>query len=134
MHENPTSTPIFRTVDVAKDVPITLGEPLSKEARALMKPIGPLRYQLRPGTYADAEQIDVQLTSDELVEQMDFKYDNDPTYPERVKQFEAELGPPTSPHGGDEEVTVWRDDITEFRLMGNASGSRSMLINRAPTS
>jgi hypothetical protein len=134
MHAN-TSTPIFRTVEVAKDVPITLGEPLSAQAMALVKPVGPQRYRLKHGTFGDAKQIDIQLTVGAAVQQMDFTYAADANYLEMQIQFEAELGPPTSHHGGgDDVVTVWQDDVTEFRLVRSAAGIRSMLRDRALTS
>jgi hypothetical protein len=132
---NTSSTPVFRTVEVATDVSITLGEPLSAEAMALMQQVGPQRFKLKPGTYANAEEIDVQLGVGAAVQQMDFTYAAGTDYPEMVARYTAELGPPTSHHGaGDDVVTVWQDDATVFRLVRSASGIRSVLRDRAPTS
>ncbi|HEV7591316.1 MAG TPA: hypothetical protein VGO40_24600 [Longimicrobium sp.] len=135
MHANTSSTPVFRTIDVATDVPITLGEPLSGQAMALMQQVGPQRFKLKPGTFANAKEIDIQLTVGAAVQQMDFRYTDGSNYQEMVADFEAEIGPPTRHHGsGDDMVTVWQDDDTEFRLVGGASGIRSKLRDRAPTS
>jgi|GEM_PF-2355103 len=131
---NTASTPIFRTVDVAEGVAITLGEPLSPEAMALMTQVGPQRFQLKPGTYAGAEEIDVQLGVGAAVQQMDFIYGPDASYEEMVANYVAELGPPTSRDGsGGKQVTQWQDPSTEFKLVRGASGIRSMLLDRAPT-
>ena len=127
---NPTSTPIFRTVEVAKDVAITLGQPLSAEAMALMKQVGPQRYQLNPGTYAGAKEIDVQLGVGAAVYQMDFTYGADTHCNEMIANFENQLGPPTSQHG---EITQWRDSATLFQLVCLPAGVRSFLRDLAPT-
>jgi hypothetical protein len=127
---NTSSTPIFRTIDVAKDVTITLGQPLSAEAMALMKQIGPQRYQLNPGTYAGAKEIDVQLGVGAAVHQMDFTYDNSTGCEEMVANFAHQLGPPTSQQG---EVTVWRDSSTMLELVCLPQGMRSFLRDLAPT-
>ena len=132
---NPSSTPIFRTVEIGQDVPVTLGEPLSAEAMGLMKQIGPQRFQLKPGTYAGAEEIDVQLAVGAAVQEMDFTYGAGANYQEMLANFQRELGPPTSQQGaGDNQVTVWQDPSTRFQLVNGASGIRSMLRNLAPTS
>jgi hypothetical protein len=130
---NPSSTPIFRTVEIGQDVPVTLGEPLSAEAMALMTQVGPQRFLLKPGTYAGAEEIDVQLGVGAAVQQMDFTYGPGANYQEMVADYEAELGPPTSQQGGGDQVTVWQDANTRFQLVNGASGIRSMLRNLAPT-
>lgn len=131
---NSSSTPVFRTIEVAQDVTITLGEPLSAEAMAIMQPVGPQRYQLKPGTFANAEEIDIQLTVGAAVQQMDFKYAAGTNYQEMLENFEAELGPPTSHQGGGHDVVnVWQDPNTRFQFVGNPSGVRSMLRDLAPT-
>ena len=129
---NTTSKPVFRTIEVAKGVPITLGQPLSPEAMALMDQLGPQRFRLKPGTFGDAEEIDVQLGVGGAVQQMDFTYAAGTDYKEMVANFEWQIGPPTSQSG--DHVTVWNDGSTELRLVGSASGVRSMLRNLAPTS
>ncbi|MFL5387029.1 MAG: hypothetical protein ACJ8GN_31425 [Longimicrobiaceae bacterium] len=126
---NTSSTPIFRTIEVAKDVPITLGQPLSAEAMALMKQVGPQRFQLNPGTYARAKEIDVQLGVGAAVYQMDFTYDGSTGCEEMVANFEFQLGPPTSQQG---EVTMWRDSSTLFELICLPQGLRSFLRDLAP--
>ena len=126
---NPTSTPIFRTVEVAKDVAITLGQPLSAEAMALMKQVGPQRYQLNPGTYAGAKEIDVQLGVGAAVYQMDFTYDADANCKDMIANYTNELGPPTSQH---DEITLWRDSATMFELLCLPAGIRSFLRDLAP--
>ena len=127
---NTSSTPIFRTVEIGQDVPVTLGEPLSPEAMALMKQVGPQRFQLKPGTYAGAEEIDVQLGVGAAVQQMDFTYGAGADYQEMLANFEGELGPPASQQGG---VAVWQDPNTRFQLVDSASGISSMLRDLAPT-
>ena len=126
---NTSSTPIFRTVEVAEGVAITLGQPLSAEAMALMKQIGPQRFQLNPGTYGGAKEIDVQLGVGAAVFQMDFTYDSDATCQGKVAQYQEELGPPTSQHG---EITMWRDSSTMFELLCLPQGIRSLLRDLAP--
>jgi hypothetical protein len=126
-----TSTPIFRTVEVATGVPITLGEPLSAQAMALMKQVGPQRFQLAPGTYAGAKEIDVQLGVGATVHQMDFTYGADAHCHEMVARYTEEIGPPTSQHG---EITLWRDPATMFELLCLPQGIRSFLRDLAPTS
>ena len=128
---NSSSTPIFRTVEVAQDVPITLGQPLSAEAMALMTQVGPQRFQLKSGTYAGAKEIFVQLGVGAAVYQMDFTYGADQSCSEMRARYEEEIGPPSSQH---DEVTVWRDPSTQFQLVRNGSGIRSMLRDLAPTS
>jgi hypothetical protein len=127
---NSTSTPVFRTVEIGQDVPVTLGQPLSPEAMALMKQIGPQRFQLAPGTYAGAKEIDVQLGVGGAVHQMDFTYGADAHCHEKVARYTEELGPPTSQHG---EVTLWRDPATMFEILCLPQGIRSMLRDLAPT-
>jgi hypothetical protein len=132
--QNPSYTPIFRTVEIGRDVLVTLGEPLSPEAMALMTQVGPQRFQLKPGTYAGAEEIDVQLGVGAAVQEMDFTYGAGANYQEMLANFEGELGPPTSQQGdGDNQVTVWQDPDTRFQLVNSASGIRSMLRDLAPT-
>jgi formylmethanofuran dehydrogenase subunit A len=127
---NTSSTPVFRTVEVAQNVTITLGQPLSPEAMALMKQVGPQRFQLNPGTYAGAKEIDVQLGVGAAVHQMDFTYGADAHCNEMVANYVAELGPPTSQHG---EITMWRDSATLFELLCLPAGIRSFLRDLAPT-
>ena len=136
---NTSSTPVFRTVEVATGVPITLGETLSPEAMKLMEPMEPIigpqqRYQLKPGTFGDAEEIDVQLGVGGVVEKMDFRYAAGSNYEEMVANFEGQMGPPTTEHGGDEQVTVWKDDSTKFRLVGSTAGIHSTLRDLTSTS
>jgi hypothetical protein len=132
-HAASSTITVFRTVEVAQDVPITLGEPLSPQAMALMKQVGPQRFQLNPGTYANAEEIDVQLGVGAAVQHMDFRYAAGTDYAAMVTQYEVEIGPPTSQHGGGEQVTVWKDDFTEFRLVSGSTGVHSRLSDLAPT-
>ena len=127
---NSSSTPIFRTVEVAKDVPITLGQPLSAEAMALMTQVGPQTFKLNSGTYAGAKEIDVQLGVGAAVHQMDFTYAAGTSCQEMVANFENQLGPPTSQQG---EITMWRDPSTMFELLCLPQGIRSFLRNLAPT-
>lgn len=131
---NSSSTPVFRTIEVGKGVPITLGEPLSAEAKALAKEVKPQVYRLDPGTFGDAEEIDIHVTVDGVVRLMDFKYAAGTSYQDMVANFVAQMGPPTSHHGGGDEVTVWEDAETVFRLVGSASGIRSKLRDVVATS
>jgi hypothetical protein len=127
---NPSSTPIFRTVEVAEGVAITLGQPLSPEAMALMVQTGPQTFTLKSGTYAGAKEIDVQLGLGAAVHQMNFTYAIDVKCGEMVARYTEELGPPTSQHG---EVTVWRDPATLFEILCLPQGVRSLLRDLAPT-
>jgi hypothetical protein len=130
---NTTITPVFRTIEVGTGVPITLGEPLSAQAMELVDKVGERRYRLKPDTFGDAEEIDIQLAVGAAVQQMDFRYAAGSSYEEMVANFEGRMGPPTSHHGsGDDVVTVWQDDATVFRLVGSASGIRSLLRDRTP--
>lgn len=126
----PTSTPIFRSIEVDKGVSITLGEPLSAEAMALCEQVGPERFQLKPGTYEGAEKIQIQLGVGAAVQEMDFWYVAGTDYKEMVENFENEIGPPTSVH---DQSTVWRDPSTEFELVNGPKGLTSTLRNLAPT-
>jgi hypothetical protein len=131
---NTSSTPVFRTIEVGTGVPITLGEPLSAQAMELVDKVGERHYRLKPDTFGDAEEIDIRLTAGAAVQQMDFRYAAGSNYKEMVANFEGRMGPPTSHHGsGDDVVTVWQDDATVFRLVGSASGIRSILRDRAVT-
>jgi hypothetical protein len=127
---NTSSTPVFRTVEVAEGVAITLGEPLSPEAMALMVPIGPAHFRLKSGTYAGAKEIDVQLGVGAAVHQMNFTYGSDVKCGEMEARYREELGPPTSQHG---EVTLWRDSATMFEILCLPAGVRSLLRDLAPT-
>lgn len=131
-HAGDASITVFRTVEVSTDIPITLGEPLSPQAKALVTEIGPQRYQMKPGTFGHAQEIDIQTTVGSAVQQMDFRYAAGTDYAAMVAQYEVEIGPPTSRHGGAEQVTVWEDSSTEFQLVSGAMGVRSMLRDRAP--
>lgn len=126
--DNGVPLSVFRTVEVAEGVTLTLGEPPSAQAMAMMKQIGPNRYQLKPA--AGAEEIDVQLGVGDAVLMMEFIYAPSPDYAQLLIQFEAELGPPTSQHG---QTATWEDAATRFHLVGSAGGSRSTLKNLAPT-
>ena len=128
---NTSSTPIFRSIEIDKGVTITLGQPLSADAMALMTQVGPQRFELKPGTYERAEKIQVQLGVGAAVQQMDFWYAAGTDYQEMVENFENEIGPPTSQQG---QVTIWQDPATRFELVGSAASVRSMLRNLAPTS
>jgi hypothetical protein len=132
-HAASDSITVFRTVEVAQDVPITLGQPLSAQAMALMNPAGPQRYTLKPGTFDRAEEIDVQLGVGAAVQLMDFRYAAGTDYAQMVAEYEIEIGPPTSQHGGGELVTVWKDAATEFRLVSGSTGVHSTLRDLAPT-
>jgi hypothetical protein len=127
---NTSSTPIFRTVEVGPDVPVTLGEPLSDQAKGLMHKVGPQHFKLDPGTYANAETIDVRLTAHSLVHRMDFTYAAGSSYEEMVAQYEADLGPPTSKS---DQVTMWKDATTEFQLERGTTGISSALRDLAHT-
>jgi len=129
-HANTSSTPIFRTVEVAEGVAITLGQPLSPEAMALMTQIGPQTFKLKSGTYAGAKEIDVQLGVGAAVHQMNFTYGSDVKCGEMVARYTEELGPPTSQHG---EITLWRDPSTMFEILCLPAGVRSLLRDLAPT-
>ena len=128
---NASSTPIFRTVEVAHEVPITLGEPLSAEAMALMDQTGPQTFRLKSHTYAGAKEIDVELGVGAAVQQMNFTYSDDQKCSDMVARYEQELGPPTSQEG---EITIWRDPATMFEVVCLPQGVRSLLRNLAPTS
>jgi hypothetical protein len=127
---NPSSTPIFRTVEVAEGVAITLGQPLSPQAMALMVQTGPERFRLKSGTYAGAKEIDVLLGVGAAVHQMNFSYGIDVKCSEMEARYRKELGPPTSQQS---EVTVWRDSATLFELLCLPAGVRSLLRDLAPT-
>lgn len=135
---NESSTPIFRSITVqttgGKPVEITLGQPLSAEAMALCVPAGPNKFQLKPGTYAGAEKIVIQVGLGAAVQEMYFAYLKGTDYKELYENFVGELGPPDS-QSGDEarQESVWKDDSTEFELKNSPSGITSTLTNLAPT-
>ena len=124
------TTPIFRTVSVADDVAITLGQPLSPQAMALLQPAGPQRYQLKNGTFKRAAQIDVQLGVGAAVFRMDFVYDSGTDYHDLLSDFEAEIGQPTRQQG---HVATWVDPNTEFQLVNGGANITSQLRDLAPT-
>jgi len=126
--DNSVPLSVFRTVEVAEGVTLTLGEPPSAQAMAMMKQIGPNRYQLKPA--AGAVEIDVQLGVGDAVLKMEFTYGPSPDYAQRLIQFEAELGPPTSQQG---QTATWQDAATRFHLVGAANACHSTLTNLAPT-
>jgi hypothetical protein len=132
-HATDSTITVFRTVEVSQDVPITLGQPLSPQAMALMESPTP-PFILRPGTYANAEEIKVLLGVGAAVQQMDFVYAAGTDYQQMVAEYEVEIGPPTSQQGGPgNHVTVWQDANTVFRLVESNAGVRSMLRDLAPT-
>lgn len=127
-----SSTPVFRSIVLDNGVTITLGQQPSPEAWALMKhkPNAPPNvYELKPGTYKRAREIDVLLGAGDVVQQMDFIYAADAHCREMVADFESELGPPTSQH---DEITQWRDPATLFQLVCLPAGVRSFLRDLAP--
>ena len=99
-----------------------------------MSQVGPQRYQLKEGTFNRAAEIDVLLGVGGVVRQMDFTYAPGTDYQELLSDFQAEIGPPTSHSGsGADQVNVWQDPNTEFRLVGASSGIHSKLCDRALT-
>jgi len=130
-NSNPTSKPVvFRSIEIGTGVSVTLGEPLSAEAMGLMIQIGPQHFRVKPGAFGDAKQIDIFLGVGGAVQKMDFLYAAGTNYEEMVANFEGQMGPPTSQHGG---VTEWKDDSTDFTLVNSASGIHSTLRDLAPT-
>jgi len=128
---NASTTPVFRSIVLDNGVTITLGQPLSAEAMALMTQIGPQTFRLKAGTYKRAKEIDVKLGVGAAVHQMDFTYPAEARCQEMVAEFEGELGPPTSQH---DENTQWRDPSTLFQLLCLPVNIRSFLRDLAPTS
>jgi hypothetical protein len=120
------TTPVFRTITVAVDVTITLGEPLSAQAMALMNQVGPQRYQMKNGTFKRAAEIDVQLGVGAIVHQMDFTYDPGTDYADLLADFEAEIGQPTRQQGN---VATWEDPNTQFQLVNGGPNIRSRLLD-----
>ena len=124
------TTPIFRTIMVADEVPITLGQPLSPEAMSHMDKVGPQKYRLQNGTFKRAAQIDVQLGVGAVVHRMDFVYASGTDYQDLLSDFEAEIGQPTRQQG---TVATWVDPNTEFQLVNGGPNITSMLMDLAPT-
>jgi hypothetical protein len=120
------TTPVFRSITVAVDVTITLGQPLSAQAMALMDQLGPQRYQMKNGTFKRAAQIDVQLGVGAIVHQMDFTYDPGTDYADLLTDFVAEIGQPTRQQGN---VVTWQDPNTQFQLVNGGPNIRSTLLD-----
>lgn len=131
--------PIFRTIDVGHDQPITLGEPLSADVRALMDPQDPAATELemQPGHFGQAASITVDLSAaDMTVQEIEFTYDSaEPNYDTLLQDYTEMLGPPheTGTVNDAQRSATWSDSFTTFilweREMGGTVNSGSTLLN-----
>jgi hypothetical protein len=123
--------PIFRTIEVAQDQHITLGEPLSDGVRQLMKDLGNNQWQMRTGTFGHAASIIVQVSDAELVQTMNFAYDPGTDYTVLVGRYEEELGPPTDRLPDATQSAVWQDRQTRFEVFERGASVGSFMQDLA---
>jgi hypothetical protein len=131
--------PIFRSIDVGENLQLTLDAPIAPEVMQLMQPVGPNRYQMRPGTFHRAESITVEVAEDQNVQQMDFTYDPGTSYQVLFEDYRKDLGDPVQDNpeaAAAERRSVWEDTVTRFELFAQGHGDKSRvgstLQNRAP--
>lgn len=135
--------PIFRTIDVGHDQPLSLGAPLSPDVRELMDPPPPSRatqLMMKPGTFGKAASIQVDLVEatsggDLLVQQVEFSYStSDPSYDTLLQDYTEMLGPPhdTGTLSDAQRSAVWSDASTRFTLWERGGKSGSILTDLVP--
>jgi len=123
--------PIFRTVQVGEGQHLTLGEPIPPDVEPLMRPAGPDRKKMKPGTYHGADTITVKLAPNGDITEMDFDYGIEPTYGQLVVEYEAMLGPPEA-SGDKGQAVVWEDPVTRFEVFLRGGNAGSLLADLAP--
>lgn len=120
---------IFRTIEVLQGTHLTLGAPVSAEARQHMTPAPGGGLQMEPGSFGQAKSIIVQLDGDGHVTSMAFTYDDGTSYDEMLARFTEELGPPSQPAADSSQSTIWTDAHTRFELFEQNSDVSSNLID-----
>lgn len=115
---------IFRSIEVANDLSLTLGAPIPPEVMNDMDPAGANKYRMKPGTYSRAKSITVLVDDSQLVQRMDFHYDEGTSYSELREEYVVQIGPPSKADDAKEQTT-WRDDQTTFELYQRGEGSES---------
>lgn len=133
----PSQQPIFRTVEVGHQQPITLGEPLTPDVRALMDPPSSdaTELHMRQGTFSGAQSITVDLAPDMDVEEVEFTYDpNNPGYDSLLQSYTDMLGPPdeTDTLNDAQRSATWSDEATEFTLWERGANAGSVLLDLLP--
>jgi hypothetical protein len=118
--------PIFRSIQVAEGQSITLGEPIPADVEPLMRPAGPNRKAMNPGTFHGADTITVLLAGDEIVTEMDFDYGTDPSYGQLLVEYEAMFGRPASGPG---QSAIWEDSGTRFEVFLRGGNAGSLLTD-----
>jgi hypothetical protein len=135
--------PIFRTIEVGHDQPLTLGEPLTADVRVLMDPPPPSRatqLTMKSGTFGRAASIQVDLVEAPLgeqllVQQVEFSYSSsDPSYDTLLQEYTEMLGPPhdTGTLSDAQRSAVWSDASTRFTLWERGGNSGSILTDLVP--
>lgn len=132
--------PIFRTIDVGHDQPLTLGEPLTADVRELMDPPPPSRatqLTMKPGTFGQAATIQVDLVQSGagdtlVVQQIEFTYDSsEPSYDTLLQDYTEMLGPPhqAGTRSDAQQSAVWEDRQTRFTLYERGGNAGSILTD-----
>ena len=129
--------PIFRTIRIGFQQPVTLGEPIRADVRALLEPAGEHRFRVRKGRFSDAQTITVETRPDGAVRCMEFSYAAGFDYAASAADYRQSLGPPRSSTGAPADpvqVTHWEDARTVFDLTRRGGQVSSLLCDRTAPS
>lgn len=120
------SEPIFRSIQVAQGQSLTLGEPIPPDVLPMMRPAGPDRMAMDPGTFHGARTITVTLAGGGGITEMDFAYGDRPGYGQLAAEYEARFGPPRQAQG---QSVVWEDAGTRFEVFLRDGHAGSLLAD-----
>jgi hypothetical protein len=125
-----TTQPIFRMIEIAEGLELTLDRTIPENVMPYMQPVGGIRTRMmvKPGFVKNAQSVIANLlTENGPIQSMDFTYDPGTDYQDLVDRYSEPLGPPTS--SGPGQTSTWQDDQTRFTLTAQGSGSSSIVTS-----
>jgi hypothetical protein len=125
-----TTQPIFRMIEIADGLELTLDRTIPDSVMPYMQPVGGdrTRMMVKPGVVKNAQSVIVALvTENGPIQSMDFTYGPTTSYQDLVDRYSEPLGPPTS--SGPGQTATWQDAQTRFTLTAKGSGSGSLVTS-----
>jgi hypothetical protein len=128
-----SNEPIFRSIEVAEGLTLSLDAPIPSDVLPMLTQSGPDQYTMLPGTFGNAAsiQIDVDPANGEIAE-MEFTY-TEMSYETLLTDYTENLGAPTSSSDtpGDQSAT-WDDGVTSFELY-DTNGEVGSILQDSPS-
>jgi hypothetical protein len=124
-------TGIFRDVRIGDGSQVlSLGAPISAEARPLLAAAGKDTWRVRRGMYGGADSISVYTRADGTVRCIAFAYGPGESFASAFAHYEHDLGAPETVDGTprtSRQIAMWSDARTAFVLDRNGTRVSSML-------